>query len=208
MAKRETRVTEHSNPFPSLPSRGGDEWLARRRGRPVEQLWWPMEPDVFVTVFGYADPYAVTVGFVRPGEGKAPIPTEISIRLTFPMTEGRRRFEPDLVPAPISPRDVRRLPLDRIVRAATVTADRGPIDAHEENRRILVPRGRPKGERAITFYKEVADFYRDCVSVGISPARELAKRKNTSENTAYQWIHQARKRGFLEPSPRSRGGTT
>jgi hypothetical protein len=46
--------------------RSGREFEARLRGAEVETLSWPAEPDLFETVFDYATPYVVTVGFVRP----------------------------------------------------------------------------------------------------------------------------------------------
>jgi transposase len=39
--------------------------------------------------------------------------------------------------------------------------------------------------------------------MGISPVKEIARRKRVSENTVHQWVHRARKLDFLEPSTRS-----
>jgi hypothetical protein len=196
-----TRIAEHSKPFPSMPSRSSREFEARRRGVPVEALWWPSEPELFETVFDYAAPYVVTVGFVRDD---APVPVEITVRRTFPVSD-QGGFLDGAEPEPLSARDVRRLPLDRLLRAATAAADSGPVESAAEVSKILLPRGRPGGgARSIAFYREIASAHRQIEQLGESPAKAIARRKRVSENTVHQWIHKARLHGFLEPSPRSR----
>lgn len=207
-----TRIIEHIAPFsfPSMPSKSGRELEARLRGTEANPLWWPAEPNLFETVFDYTEPYVVTVGFVRPRPGDVPVPVEVTIRRTFPVSDEPYRppsFAEGTEPAPFSARDVRRLPLDRIVRAATAVADHGPLDPASEVPKVLLPRGRPTGgERSIKFYKEVADAYRQIqfAQPDKSPAREIARRKRVPENTVHQWIYKARDKGFLERPPRSR----
>jgi hypothetical protein len=70
-------------------------------------------------------------------------------------------------------------------------------------RKVLVPRVRPQRGKAASFYKEIADAYRQLAASGVSPVKEIARRKRVSENTVHQWVHRARKLKFLEPSPRS-----
>lgn len=60
--------------------------------------------------------------------------------------------------------------------------------------------GRPIGRNKERFYRAVAELHRQWVLKGLSPAKELAKRKRVSENTAHQWIYKARQLGYLEPS--------
>ncbi len=190
-----------------MPSKSAREFEGRVRGTGAETLWWPAEPDLFETVFGYASPYVVTVGFVRPRPEDVPVPVEVTIRRAFPVSEVDSSSGFKSEPAPLSAREVRRLPLDRIVRAATAAADRGPVVSASEISKVLIPRGRPTGgERSIKFYKEIADAYREIQQLDPdeSPARVIARRKRVPENTVHQWIYKARDRGFLERPPRAR----
>jgi hypothetical protein len=188
-----------------MPSASSREFESRLRGTEAEALRWPAEPDLFETVFDYAAPYVVTVGFARSDADDVPVPVEVTIRLTFPVSETGRGFAEGTEPRSLSTRDVRRLPLDRIVRAATAAADAGPVEALAEISKSLVPPGRPAGgERSVVFYKGIAEAYRQLTEQQKSPAKEIARRKRVSENTAHQWIYKARLHGFLEPSPRSR----
>jgi hypothetical protein len=200
-----SRVTEHLKPFPKMPPASAREFEARLRGTEAEALWWPAEPDLFETVFDYAAPYVITVGFVRSEVGHVPVPVEVTVRLTFPVSETQQGFAEGTEPRSLSARDVRRLPLDRVVRAATAAADSGPVESLPELSKILLPRGRPSGdERSVAFYKAIANAHRQLEQLEKSPAKEIARRKRVSENTVHQWIHKARLQGFLEPSPRSR----
>jgi hypothetical protein len=97
-------------------------------------------------------------------------------------------------------------------QVATVLADADPRwreqggtdwDWAESARKILVPRGRPRRGKP-DFYKEIAASYRAFAAMGLSPVKEIARRKRVSENTVHQWVYRARALGFLEPSPRSR----
>jgi hypothetical protein len=199
------RVGEHLEPFPKMPSASSREFEARLRGTEAEALRWPAEPDLFETVFDYAAPYVITVGFVRQDADDVPVPVEVTIRMTFPVSETGQGFVAGTEPRSLSTRDVRRLPLDRVVRAATAAADAGPVESASEFPKILLPRGRPVGgERSVVFYKKIAKAYRQLTEEQKSPAKEIARRKGVSENTAHQWIYKARLHGFLEPSPRSR----
>jgi hypothetical protein len=71
-------------------------------------------------------------------------------------------------------------------------------------RKVLVPRGRPKRGKSASFYKQLADSYRELAVTGASPVKEIARRKRVSENAVHQWIHRARNLGFLDPSPRTK----
>ncbi len=118
----------------------------------------------------------------------------------------------------VSPRDVQRLPLAKIVQAALAYAnvlgepslgvpkpDEKPVEVVAAER-VLLPRGRPKGgPGSMKFYKEIADAFKEfALTPGVSPAKEIARRKRVDPNTAHQWIHRARKLGLLEASPRAR----
>jgi hypothetical protein len=84
--------------------------------------------------------------------------------------------------------------------------DRGFSSAQElvTAGKILVPRGRPHKARAASFYKEIAESYREFAAAGLSPVKEIARRKHVPKNTVHQWIYRARQLKFLEPSPRSK----
>lgn len=50
------------------------------------------------------------------------------------------------------------------------------------------------------FYAEVARVYRTFQLTTSKPTTSIAKAAGVSRNTAAQWVHQARKRGHLEPA--------
>ena len=187
-------------------------------------------PELAVTVFPTDAPYNVTVEIRRDADG-APFVIGIAVRRQFPWWEDGGWMAGDERPH-VSPRDVQRLPLARIVRAALAaasTAQRPTLSSGEPAssqvaplfgsasqrerpeeewakvaRKILVPRGRPQRGKSIPFYQRIADAHRACALAGTSPAKEIARRMNVSENTVHQWVHQARRHKLLEPSTRSR----
>jgi len=192
---------------------------------------WYSDPDLVITVFPSDSDYAIAVELVRPSDGP-PFATGVAVRrvhmLSGPLEE----------PTDVSPRDVQRLPLAAIVRAALAAAATAPEEPPaggrgeairgrvgyivydpgderrekyqdvpwvEEARKILVPRGRPKHGKSTAYYRDLAGSYRELAKAGYSsPVKEIARRKQVSENTVHQWIHRARHLGFLEPSSRSK----
>lgn len=147
--------------------------------------------------------YVVTVELARTPDGE-PEPVRVSIGAR----DGR-----------LSLREARRFPLRRIVEAALAWAhepleSRGP-GWHEPTegmraaiRKLSLPRGRPKRGHSAQWYRELADAYKEYQRLGLSPVKEIAKRKGVSENTVHQWIHRMRHGPgqFLEKPPPRRGG--
>jgi hypothetical protein len=222
----------------------GIEWPRR---------YWYTDPELVLTFFApEGTPYAVAVELRRDNSG--PFVTGVAVRRSQFGTDwdGRSRTH-------VAPRDIQRLPLARVVRAALAAAatlewaakpvslrdlmpseseppdehgirrgssipgrpaqiaydpaergERYPVPPHLEwadtARKVLVPRGRPRRGKAASFYKEVANSYRELAytGTGASPVKEIARRKRVSENTVHQWVHRARKLGFLDPSPRTK----
>jgi hypothetical protein len=204
------------------------EWKALRIEWP-EKNWWT-DPELLITLFPPEPPYAVTVEFQRDADG--PFVTGIAVRRHVHAGWDGKRTQ-------VSPRDVQRLPLAMIVRAAVAAASSVPAEpptprrgsqplpgsrgmaihyiddeeSHakfpraefvEDARRILMPRGRPQRGKSVEFYRDLAETHRAAARAGKSPAKEIARRKGVSANTAHQWIHRTRQLGFLEPSPRSK----
>jgi hypothetical protein len=67
----------------------------------------------------------------------------------------------------------------------------------------LVPSALPRGQKPPL--KWVADQHRlHSKTPGLSPAKEIATGLDVPVNRVHQWIHEARKAGYLEPSPSSR----
>lgn len=56
------------------------------------------------------------------------------------------------------------------------------------------------GQDPDEFYAEVARVYRTFRLTTSKPTTSIAKAAGVSRNTAAQWVHQARKRGHLEPA--------
>jgi hypothetical protein len=188
-------------------------------------------PELAVEFFPTDQPYKVTVELRHDPNG-VPFVLGVAVRCQYvswdEWKELRSKWDwPGAGSRPhVSGRTVQRLPLARIVRAALAAArvaERpdpsiktevatlfGEYDASQGRswegaaRKILVPRGRPKRGRSAGFYKEIAEAHKAASMAGKSPAKEIAKRKRVSENTVHQWIHRARRLGFLEPSPRSK----
>jgi hypothetical protein len=176
---------------------------------------WPMPAQGIMRVFSTEWPkYAVDVE-LRLDAFDEPVVTGVVVRRSVPMkAKGKRAsFDPgaewpeDVEPLPLSLRDVRRLPLDRIATAALV-AVRQFSESPSPDRMLPVAEalrlpGRPVGRNKERFYTTVAKLYRMYALQNRSPAKEIAKRKQVSENTAHQWIYKARQLGYLEPSQRS-----
>jgi hypothetical protein len=152
------------------------------------------------SVLYLADDYTVELEFRRDAEG-----SNVLTGLNFHRKLGPE-WEDPTKPADrscaVSVRDARRLRLDQVVQAAYALVDGQPGDARwKKARKLLAPRSSgPQGPTDTKFYKEVAAFYRECKLLGLSPAKELAKRKGVPENRVYQWFHRARVLRFLEPA--------
>jgi hypothetical protein len=101
-----------------------------------------------------------------------------------------------------SGREIQRLPLIRYINAALAfaTAEGGPgkqvLAAGAE---LVSPR--PGSKPSLVW---VAREYRRHTKDGRSPAKEIAAKLGVPVNRVYQWIHEARLAGTLEPSPRRR----
>lgn len=59
---------------------------------------------------------------------------------------------------------------------------------------------RKEGQDPDEFYAEVAHFYRAFQATTSKPTTSIAHIAGVSRNRAAQWVHQARKRGHLEPA--------
>ena len=163
---------------------------------------WPVEPTDRARFWGVTDGrYAVDVEFVRDSEGEL-VPVGVAVRRTFPTSRRKKRGEypvaQGIEPEPISAVDLRKIPFGRVIRAAT-TAAREPFPTdkrHDELESILVPRGRPQRGRSVKFYRQIAEAARAYKRLGISPAKEIARRKGVSENLVHQWLYVARRQGL------------
>jgi hypothetical protein len=159
---------------------------------------WPAEPTEQVRIWGVTDgPYVVDVELVRDSEGEV-VPVGVAVRRAFPTSRHRKGANYPVaegtVPAPVSAVDVRGVPFGRVIRAAlTAAREPGTIETDELDR-ILVPRGRPQRGRSVKFYRELLDAARDYEKRGLSPAKEIARRKGVSENLVHQWLYVARHR--------------
>jgi hypothetical protein len=206
--------------------------------RPLRLDWFDAtdetSPEFAVVVFPVEAPYTVTVEFRRDPDAR-PFVMGVAVRYQPLWAFEDDFWERDEEERPhVSPRDVQRLPLARIVRAAIAAANsaerpviestgkpavsetarlfadesaepwKGDPPWAEAARKILVPRGRPERGKSAKFYKDLADSHRAFALAGKSPVKEIARRKGVSENTVHQWVHRARRLGILDPSPRSK----
>lgn len=161
---------------------------------------WPATPGPEqVRVLGATDaPYAVDVDFVRDSASEL-VPIGVHVRRTFPTSRHKKGREYPFVegtePQPVSAVDLRAIPFGRIIRAATIAVNQPlPTDErHDELKRTLVPRGRPKKGRSREWYLSLLAGARKFEKDGLSPAKEIARRKGVSPNLVYQWLHVARR---------------
>ena len=213
---------ERPKPFP-LPKKGGT-WPPI----PDETYWFrSAEHHVGVEIAHASDGSPIVVGITvrrtAPLEPRPPEPSgspgepeydAASVRLLDYIMRSNKAPDGLLFvedPRPLSSRDVRRMALDRYVRAALDIAagDHSPEHLVEQLRRVRLPRGRP--ERDVFFYRDLLTAHRE---LGKRPeevrsvAAEIARRKSEElgedidVNTVYQWVHRAReleKLGRLGP---------
>jgi hypothetical protein len=82
------------------------------------------------------------------------------------------------------------------------------IDAWQARRPVRLPKvrigPRGKGESVEDFYRRVANAYRILAGEDGKPTTALANVAGVNKNTAARWVHEARKRGYLEPTTRGK----
>jgi hypothetical protein len=185
-------------------------FVAQKRGE--ETFEWPAEPHQLIRISGVTDaPYAVDVELVRDDEG-AFVPVGVSVRRLFPTSRHKQGgvypFAAGTRMEPVSAAEIRKIPFGRIIRAAITAAtsmepfkkgeandpERLLKERHEALERILVPRGRPQRGSSVKFYCELLKAARALEKQGLSPAKEIAQRKEgVSPNLVHQWLHVARR---------------
>jgi hypothetical protein len=175
---------------------------------------WPVPPEAIKRIRMPETDYFIDVEIVWDSEGN-PVPTGVAIRLGVPMKRAARvvdspydYFAETTEPLPISPREVRRLPISTCVQWAIAHAT-DPIG--EEGERVQKDALKPKGARAHT-----STFYRDLARRFLAlqqdpqidrPVRVLAKERGVKENVVHQWLYRARESGDLPRLPRGRKTT-
>ena len=119
-------------------------------------------------------------------------------------------WRPDETDRTLSQREVKRLPLDRVVRAALAAAT-GPREQRGSEKwhaliaeKIVAPTGKPERGKSTKFYEDIAKAYRAAAANGKNPVKEIARQNGAAANTVHQWIYRARLYGHLAKSPQSR----
>lgn len=220
-------------------------------GSPKRGATWPPAPEA--TYWFQEEEHHIGIEVARSSDG-SPVIVGISLRRTTPLeipprmpdsdpsteelsahldyksrqqkAEDGLLFDTD--PRPLSSRDVRRMALDRYVRAARdiagaidashrewrETGDPQPWPGHEVRkayRRVKLPPGRPS--RDVGFYRGILQAWRELSARPeiVSVAAEIARMKGEElgedfdVNTVYQWKHRALE---LERLGRFRAPTT
>jgi hypothetical protein len=121
---------------------------------------------------------------------------------------------------PVSPENLRALPLRRILVAVAASEglrtqlaarvdenvpEVGSIEFHQALSGFVVPEPpplvRPAGRNLPDeFYAAVADRYRDAAARGLNPRTAIAEAADVSADVAGRWVREARKRGLLPPT--------
>lgn len=168
--------------------------------------------------------YAVVVELVRTADGE-PIVTGLAVRRLTPhvvtgqagtrvrltpdgeVTEPVPRREPKGLPRALSGRDVRRMSLAAVLRAALAAAKGYAwLAAPQEPIRALVP---PRDQPLTPdYYRRLLEAHRAIVARGSpAPVKELAKRHGFGDNVnlMHQRLHRARQLERLGKLPPARG---
>ena len=126
----------------------------------------------------------------------------------------------------VSGESLRRIPIARLTREATVAASRKytpiaeggdpvfrfasspQVEAATFYRRYTKDARRPRRGSPITEenLREVARVYREALKRGDPPTQAVADGMNVARSTAARWVAAARKRGLLGPAMRGKGG--
>lgn len=160
--------------------------MAQRLWKHVSARQWPEEPNVHLEVSVTLREHVVSIVF-------APFDSDV----LEPVMVTAARADADRV----SPRDIQKLPLGRVVEVARalLTAP-GVIPAIKTGKgqpwidigkldRIRVP-----NRKSPDFYLQIAATARQLKARNQSPAQELARAMNVSRNLVDQWLHVARRR--------------
>jgi hypothetical protein len=86
--------------------------------------------------------------------------------------------------------------------AAERAADLRPGSVGRKRARLKIP----PGAKPDSFYKRVAEVYRELAAWSNRPAVELAEVNSVPVTTAHRWVKEARRRGFLPPGRKGRRG--
>jgi hypothetical protein len=179
-----------------------------RDGRP-----WPLPAQSIVRAWD-DDGYAIDLE-LRLDKDDRPVVTGIAVRRAVPM-EPRRdmkrepRWPEGTEPQPISPRDVKRLPLTQIAKAVAtwVEATKDDPDSQERaekmervERTLFPPRGRSKGRVKKELYQWIL-FALQTLEKDLdpNPVQTIAARLGENPNKVHVWVHRAkekRRRGEL-----------
>jgi hypothetical protein len=187
-----------SNRWPERAARPrpDQEDLARR-------IDWPIPARFVVRVRDPDSPYYVDVE-AYDDEGEIVV-TGIAVRSAV-RTAGTAEldWEEADVP-PVSPRDVRRMPLDTYVRAALAVindplTEEGAVKLH----RALRPRGGPGRGYGSQFYAGILSYHNDLLQrrPDERPIRIIAEEYGVPEPRVRQWLFRARHpKGSSEQQP-------
>lgn len=183
------------------------------RGRlfPVEDDWceWRQEPAlpgvVLVRVAAAPSGRLVLTGLRVEGAPTAELLRSIPVGRIEATANAQLTILDDMVveAAPPGRRDapVAREPL--VVSAGW----EAPDPAHAALRPVRTSRARPvRHRRPDDFYREIARAYLDLAQTSARPAADLAEAHAVPGTTAYRWIKEARRRGFLPPGRPGKAG--
>ena len=196
-------------------------WWHVTYNRKASKIQWPPAPPVgykpeATVTFGEVDgwPYVVGVDVARDRDGRdIPIGLTIQRKPSFgdpgpsPQYDLEGMSLPEVTDAALelqrlSVRDVKRMPLDRILRAATVAMREGAWGGPDSPvTRTVLPRKKVRLTRKD--FEKLAKAYEALEARGERPVPVLAKRMGVPENRMHQWVHRMRyEMGLLPPPPR------
>lgn len=167
---------------------------------------WPMPAQSVVRAWADED-YVIDVE-LRLGRDDQPIVTGLAIRRGVPLEprSGFKQSEPrwpkDAEPRSVRPRDVKRLPLSQIAKAAVTWVSALELDPGSAKRTLELDRARRTLRPPRTSPREDPDYYRKLLLVHNelvarrepSPAKKLAEQMGKPLSTVHVHLHRARRK--------------
>jgi hypothetical protein len=164
---------------------------------------WPMPAQSVVRAWLEDDDYVVDVE-LRLDDADEPVVTGIAIRRAVPMkpsTSGPRWPEGTELRA-VRPRDVKRLPLSQIAKAAATWVSSTKLEPGSSERTLELDKVRralrPPPTRPRTdpeFYSKLLLVHDELVARGESaPAKQLAAQMGEPVGKVHVWLHRAKRK--------------
>jgi hypothetical protein len=167
---------------------------------------WPMPAQSIVRAWHEDDDYVIDIE-LRLDDVDRPVVTGIAIRRAVPLKSSRDfkrepRWPAGTEPRAVRPRDVKRLPLSVVTKAAVAWVTSTQLEPESPERALELgkvkrtlqpPRSRPRTDP--DFYRKILLLYNELAARGErSPAKMLAEQMGEPVSTVHVWLHRAKRK--------------